>query len=70
MTDAAWYEQMATAMKERDRALTGITRWQDALAAAEEKIQALRDTNASGDDTKPAVKVPHYDIPTVEFVNE
>ena len=45
MTDAKWYEDMAAAMKERDRALTGIARWEDSLAEAEAKIQALLGSN-------------------------
>lgn len=51
-------------MKERDRALTGIARWQDALAAAEEKIQALRDTDGS-DNATLLVEAPNGDV-TVE----
>lgn len=64
MTDAVWYADMAAAMKERDRALTGVARWQEALAAAEERIQALRESDTSDDGTKvEAASTPssHYD---------
>lgn len=67
MTDATWYEDMAAAMKERDKALTALARWQQSLAEAEEKIQTLRESDVSDQPVKPDA-VPHYDIPTVEVV--
>lgn len=42
MTDTSWYEEMASAMKERDRALTGLARWQQSLREAEDRIEELK----------------------------
>lgn len=47
MTDAKWYEDMAAAMKERDKCITALERWNVALAAAEAKIEELRDSDDS-----------------------
>lgn len=47
MANEAWYHDMSAAMKERDRALTGLARWQEALAEAEAKIQALRESDVA-----------------------
>lgn len=72
VTDTAWYDRMAAAMKKRDRCLTALAKWQEDLAAAEAEIQALRESDVADvvedKTTEPEVAVPHYDIPTVEFV--
>jgi hypothetical protein len=39
--DPVWFEKMAAAIKQRDRALTGIARWQESLAAAEAEMAQL-----------------------------
>lgn len=53
MADAAWYEQMASAMKKREKCLNAIARWQDDLAVAEAEIEALRAGEAAEDDEEP-----------------
>lgn len=45
MAGAEWYSQMAEAMKAREKCLNAITRWQENLAAAEDLIQKLRDSD-------------------------
>jgi hypothetical protein len=71
MTDTAWYDKMAAAMRKRDRCLTALAKWQTDLAAAEAEIQALRESDAADvteDKTEPEATVPHYDDTTPKFV--
>lgn len=69
MADETWYHEMSAAMKERDRALTALARWQQSLAEAEAKIQALRESDA-GDEAqlpdKPEEAEPTADWPRAQ----
>lgn len=38
---SSWHEDMAEAVNQRKKALSGITRWQEKLAKAEEVIEQL-----------------------------
>ena len=54
MTDAQWYEDMAAAMKERDKCVAALERWATALQEAEAKIKVLRESPA----TAPSIAIP------------
>jgi hypothetical protein len=53
---ADWYQKMAVAMRERDKCLAAIGRWQEKLAEAEEHIRVL--AGQVGDDQHKAVLPP------------
>jgi len=48
--DTQWYAQMAEAMKTREKCLNAVAKWQEHLAAAEELIQRLRESDVADAD--------------------
>jgi hypothetical protein len=65
VSDAQWYEAMASAMKKRERCINGITKWQGELAEAEAQIQALREgdvANADDPDVRLATAVEDWKV--------
>jgi len=59
---ANWYQNMAVAMRERDKCLAAIERWQVKLAEAEEHIRVL--ASQVGDDEHKAALPPDEPAPT------
>ena len=57
MSDAQWYEAMASAMKKRERCINAISKWQGELAEAEAEIQALREGDIADDADDPDVRL-------------
>jgi uncharacterized protein YeaC (DUF1315 family) len=58
---ANWYQNMAVAMRERDKCLAAIERWQTKLAEAEEHIRVL--ASQVGDDQYKAALPPGEPAP-------
>jgi hypothetical protein len=59
---ANWYQNMAVAMRERDKCLAAIERWQTKLAEAEEHIRVL--ASQVGDDQQGAALPAAESVPT------
>ncbi len=47
MPETAWYENMAAAMKNREKCMTAIAKWQALLAEAEPVLPALRESDVA-----------------------
>lgn len=58
-----WINDLSEAIKRRDRALTGVARWQRALDAAEAEIARLA---GQTENTEPAAVTPPTEAPVTE----
>jgi len=59
---ANWYQNMAVAMRERDKCLAAIERWQTKLAEAEEHIRVLASQVDSDHKAPPAAEPAPTDL--------
>lgn len=57
---ATWHEELAEAVKVRDKAIRGVLRWQEKKHEAEARIDALS-AQRKTDDLPPAVEAPVTD---------
>lgn len=66
MTDTQWFEDMALAMKAREKARNAITRWTKDLEVAEQRILDLRSSNTDATEESPQPREEASDDPEVE----